>query len=129
MAGKRYKTRELYMCLALNRLISELDIDLYQDNLEDMLEDILETRTCVVSKAEISYEIKSNHTMTNAVLDRLKDMGLVEVAQIGRSYDVGITKKGVLYARRFNEYYIATFQDLIKEHYRYTRLPSWFSVE
>ena len=129
MPPKRYKTRELYMCLALNRLISELDIDLHQDNLEDMLEEILETRKCAVSKAEISYEIKSNHTMTNAVLDRLTDMGLVEVSQLGRSYDVGITKKGILYARRFNEFYIATYQDLIKQHYRYTRLPSWFSME
>ena len=38
---KKYKSWELYMCLALNRLVMELDIDLYQEGLEDKLEQIL----------------------------------------------------------------------------------------
>ena len=85
---KKYKTWELYMCLALNRLVSELDIDLYQDNLEDKIEEILEERDVKVPKVEISYEIKSNHHMTNKILKKLEEMGLIQIEQDGRSYNI-----------------------------------------
>jgi hypothetical protein len=40
--ARKYKSWELYMCLALNRLVMELDLDIYQDGLEDKLDEILD---------------------------------------------------------------------------------------
>ena len=125
---KKYKTWELYMCLALNRLVMELDIDLYQEGLEDKLDEILaqaEGRS-KVPKSEIGYEIKSNYQMTNKILKKLKDMELIEIEQIERSYNISITKKGILYIRKYNEFYISMYEDIIRDHYKYRPIPSWF---
>jgi predicted transcriptional regulator len=126
---KKYKTWELYMCLALNRLVSELDIDLYQADLEDKLDEILTKTDVKVPKVEISYEIKSNHHMTNKILKKLEDMGLITIESDGRSYNISITKKGVLYTRKFNEFYISMYEDIIRDHYKYRPMPSWFKIE
>lgn len=127
--AKKYKTWELYICLALNRLVSELDIDLYQDELEDKLDEILTERNVKVPKVEISYEIKSNHHMTNKILGRLEEMGLIEIEKEGRSYNIGITKEGVLYIRKYNEFYISMYEDIIRDHYRYRPIPAWFKID
>jgi predicted transcriptional regulator len=124
--AKKYKTWELYMCLALNRLVSELDIDLYQEDLEEKLEEILTQPDIKVPKVEISYEIKSNHHMTNKVLKKLENMGLIKIEQDGRSYNISITKDGVLYVRKFNEFYISMYEDIIRDHYKYRPIPAWF---
>ena len=117
------------MCLALNRLVTELDIDLYQDKLEEKLEGILEEKDVKVPKVEISYEIKSNHHMTNKILKKLEEMGLIQIDQDGRSYNISITKEGVLYIRKFNEFYISMYEDVIKDHYRFRPIPSWFKIK
>ena len=65
MNEKQYKSWELYTCLALNRLARELGIDIYQTKIEPVLESIFQKKVPDIPKAEISYEIKSNHQMTN----------------------------------------------------------------
>lgn len=123
---KKYKSWELYMCLTLNRLVMELDIDLYQDGLEEKLDEIMAGKKSLVPKSEISYEIKSNYQMTNKILTKLKEMGMIEIEQDERSYNISITKKGVLYIRKFNEFYISMYEDIIRDHYKYRPIPSWF---
>ncbi len=125
---KKYKSWELYMCLALNRLVMELDIDLYQEGLEGKLEQILTKSKSKVPKSEISYEIKSNYQMTNKILKKLKGMGLIEIEQSERSYNISITKKGVLYIRKYNEFYVSMYEDIIRDHYKYRPIPSWFKA-
>ena len=131
--AKKYKTWELYLCLALNRLVMELGIDLYQDGLEDKLEEILakfkEEGRGKVPKSEISYEIKSNYQMTNKILKKLEGMELIEIEKDERSYNIVITKKGVLYIRKFNEFYISMYEDIIRDHYRYRPIPAWFKED
>ena len=128
--AKKYKTWELYLCLALNRLVMELGIDLYQDNLEDKLDEILAKYNTEgrgkVPKSEISYEIKSNYQMTNKILQKLEGMELIEIEKDERSYNIMITKKGVLYIRKFNEFYISMYEDIIRDHYKYRPIPAWF---
>jgi len=124
----KYKNWEFYCCLALNRLISELHIDLYQPNLEEKLEIILNSAgNTGVSKLEISREIKSNHLMTEKVLKHLEDEGLIRIEKNEKSYAIFITRKGVLFARKYNEFYIMQYRTLIEEHYQYRGLPAWFT--
>jgi len=125
---KKYKTPELYMCLALNRLVMELDVDLYQADLEDKLDDLLSKKDVKLPKSEISYEIKSNHQMTNKILKKLEGMGLIKIEKGERSYNISITKEGVLYIRKFNEFYVSMYEDIIRDHYKYRPIPSWFSI-
>lgn len=123
---RRYKSPELYMCLALNRLVMELGIDLYQPNLEANLDALLAQKNVRVPKSEISYEIKSNHQMTNKILEKLQEMELVTIEFDGRTYSIAITKKGVIYIRKFNEFYISMYEDVIRDHYRFRQMPAWF---
>ena len=127
--AKKYKSWELYMCLALNRLVMELDLDLYQDGLEDKLDDILSKSNIKLPKSEISYEIKSNHQMTNKILNKLKEMGLIEIGFADPSYNISITKEGVLYIRKHNEFYISMYEDIIRDHYKFRKIPEWFRVK
>ena len=127
VGGKHYKTWELYVCIALNRLIQDLDIDLYQDGLEAKLDSILATKgTRGLSKFEVSCEIKSNHHMTNKILSHMESAGLVRVESDGRGYRIHITRDGVLHARRYNEFYMTMYHDFLLDHYRYRELPPWF---
>jgi predicted transcriptional regulator len=127
--AKKYKSWELYMCLALNRLVMELDLDLYQEDLENKLDDILSKSNIKLPKSEISYEIKSNHQMTNKILTKLKEMGLIEIEFEDPSYNISITKEGVLYIRKYNEFYISMYEDIIRDHYKFRQIPAWFRVK
>lgn len=126
--AKKYKSWELYMCLALNRLVMELNLDIYQDGLEDKLDIILASSEAKLPKSEISYEIKSNHQMTNKILNKLEEMGLIRIEFEDPSYSISITKEGVLYLRKYNEFYISMYEDIIKDHYKYRQIPAWFKV-
>ncbi|UCE39266.1 MAG: hypothetical protein JSW00_08625 [Thermoplasmata archaeon] len=127
--AKKYKSWELYMCLALNRLVMELDLDLYQDGLEEKLDEILAQRDVKLPKSEISYEIKSNYQMTNKILNKLKEMGLIDIEFEDPIYSITITKKGVLYIRKHNEFYISMYEDIIRDHYKYRQIPAWFRTK
>jgi predicted transcriptional regulator len=126
-----YKGLEVYCCLALNRIAQQLGIDLNQADLEAKLDDVLKERNKGVPKVELSYELRSNHYMTNKVLEVLEEEGLVTVEKVpdGREYEVKITKKGVLHLSKFNQFYSVIFKKYIIDHYRYSSLPSWFVQE
>lgn len=125
--GKQYKTWELYVCITLNRLVQDLDIDLYQPGLEEKLDSVLAARgQRGLSKFEISCEIMSNHHMTNKILRQMEQTGLVRVESEGRSYRIRVTREGVLHARKFNEFYTVMYHDFLVDHYKYKRLPPWF---
>jgi predicted transcriptional regulator len=127
--ARKYKSWELYMCLALNRLVMELDLDIYQKDLEDKLDDILAASQVKVVKSEISYEIKSNHQMTNKILTKLEEMNLIKIEFEDPSYKISITKEGVLYLRKYNEFYISMYEDIIRDHYKYRQIPAWFRMK
>ena len=123
-----YKGLEVYCCLALNRIAQTLGIDLYQPDLETKLDDVLKDRNKGVPKVELSYELRSNHHMTNKVLEVLETDQLVaiEKEEEGREYRVKITKKGVLHLRKYNQFYSVIFKRYIVDHYKFSTLPSWF---
>ncbi|MEM3342602.1 MAG: hypothetical protein QW728_07910 [Thermoplasmata archaeon] len=123
----KYKSWEFYCCLVLNRLAAEVDIDIYQPGIEEKLDIILSSGDYSVSKLELSKEIKSNHLMTEKVLKHLENEGLIRIELREKSYAISITKKGILFARRYNEFYISQYKTLIEEHYKYRPLPSWFA--
>ncbi len=124
--SRRYKTWELYTCLALNRLAEELDIDLYQPGIEQKLDEIFENEVPGLPKVEISYEIKSNHHMTNKVLNKLREDNHITMVKEDRSYNISITKEGVLYIRKFNDFFVMMYEEMIRDHYKYRQLPGWF---
>jgi len=124
--GQRtYKSYELYCCFALNRLASELNVNLGQPDLEQKLDDILAVQKGL-SKSDIQFEIRSNNFMTNKVLEKLVKEGLVNIERTPAGYQIRITKAGVLHVRNFNAFYWQMFNDHIKEHYRYGKMPIWF---
>ena len=125
---RRYKDYKIYCCFVLNRLVSELGIDLYQDALESKLDRILAERPRGISKEEVKHEIRSNHYMTEKVLEALQADGLVSVERAEGRYDVRITAKGVLHIRRFNEFYKEMYRAQIADHYRFRRPPVWLDV-
>jgi predicted transcriptional regulator len=125
-AGRKYKDYKIYSCFVLNKLVSALGIDLYQENLEEKVDDILATRPQELTKAEIRHEIRSNHNMTEKILGELVEEGLIEIERLERKYCVRITKKGVLHIRRFNEFYSQIYEAQIRDHYKYRELPAWF---
>ena len=125
-AGRKYKDYKIYSCFVLNKLVSALGIDLYQDKLDEKLEEILKERPQELTKAEIRHEIRSNHNMTEKILNELIDDGLIEIEKLERKYCVRITKKGVLHIRKFNEFYAQIYEAQIRDHYRYRDLPAWF---
>ncbi len=120
-----YKDYKIYCCFALNRLVSDLDIDLYQEGLEARLDEILEQKDASLSKEDIKHEIKSNHVMTNKVLSRLEEDGFIEISQKGTRYGIKITKEGVLHVRQFNEFYRRIYHEQILDHCKYREIPAW----
>lgn len=122
----RYKDYKVYQCFALNRLVAELGIDLYQSGLEEKLDAILAEKNKGVSKEAIKHEIRSNHFMTNKVLESLQEDGFVTIEREENRYRVKITKAGVLHIRRYNEFYRKLYDQEIKDHYRFVGLPYWF---
>jgi len=121
-----YKGQEIYVCLALNRLASSLNIDIHQEGLEEKLDDILQDHPGL-PKSEISYEIRSNHVMTNKVITRLEEEGYVSIEKEGKVYSIRITKSGVLHLRQFNQFYAQIYSRFIEDHYRYRQLPVWYT--
>jgi predicted transcriptional regulator len=126
MPSKAYKDYKIYMCFALNRLVGELDIDLYQDGLEEKIDDILNKSDSFLTKEDIKHEIRSNHYMTNKVIDKLAEDGLIEINKVEKLYRITLTNKGVLHIRNYNTFYKQIYADQIKEHYRFRGLPHWF---
>jgi len=125
MPSRPYKDFVIYGCFVLNRLVTELDVDLYQDGLESKLEAILTERRASLSKEEVKREIRSNHVMTNKVIEALVKDGLVVVAQEEGRYRISITRAGVLHIRKYNEFYRRIYQEQIRDHYRYRPPPYW----
>jgi len=125
-AGRKYKDYKIYSCFVLNKLVSALGIDLYQEDLEQKLDDILAKAPQELTKADVRHEIRSNHNMTEKILEELIDEGLIEIMKLERKYCVRITKKGVLHIRKFNEFYAQIYEAQIRDHYKYQELPAWF---
>ncbi len=124
MPSRPYKDLVIYGCFVLNRLVADMGIDLYQDGLEGKLEAILPTQEGI-SKEEVKREIKSNHFMTERVLEALLKDAYVTVEQVEGRYRVRITKEGVVHIRRYNEFYKKIYQEQIRDHYRFTKAPFW----
>jgi predicted transcriptional regulator len=123
--SRTYKDHKIYGCFVLNRLVSELGIDLYQSDLEQKVGQILEAHREGISKEEIKHEIRSNHFMTNKVIEKLQEDGLVVVEHLDGRYQVRITREGVLYVRKYNEFFLSIYKEQIQEHFQYRGLPHW----
>ena len=124
MPSRPYKDLVIYGCFVLNRLVADLGVDLYQENLEGKLDTIL-PRQEGISKEEVKREIKSNHFMTERVLEALLKDAYVTVEQAEGHYRVRITREGVLHIRKYNEFYRKIYQEQIRDHYRFTKAPFW----
>ena len=92
---------------------------------EAKLDRILVQPSQGLSKEEVKHEIMSNHFMTNKVLESLEEQGLVTISQEEGRYIVRITKEGVLYIRKYNEFFFQLYEEQIRQHYRYRGLPQW----
>ena len=125
MPSRPYKDFVIYGCFVLNRLVAELDIDLNQPDLESKLDALLRDRGSSLSKEEVKREIRSNHVMTNKVIDALAKDGLVALSQEEGRYRIAITKAGVLHIRKYNEFYRRIYLEQIRAHYRYRPAPFW----
>jgi predicted transcriptional regulator len=106
--------------------VGELDIDLYQEDIEEKIDDILSSSVSYLTKEDIKHEIRSNHYMTNKVIDQLVEDGFVEINKVEKTYRITITKKGVLHIRKYNTFYKQIYSDQIKEHFKFRELPHWF---
>ncbi len=125
MPARPYKDLVIYGCFVLNRLVADLGIDLYQADLEAKLDAIL-PRQQGISKEQVKHEIKSNHFMTERVLEALLKDAYVNVEEVEGHYRGRITKPGVLHIRKYNEFYRKIYQEQIRDHYRFTKAPFWF---
>ncbi len=122
---RRYKDYRVYKCIALNRLVAALGIDLSQTGLEEKAEDILASAEYRVSKEDIKHEIRSNHYMATKVLEELTGEGYVFVEKDERGYSVRLTKAGLLYIRETNRFFASIFRPELLDHYRYREIPRW----
>jgi len=125
MPSRPYKDYVIYGCFVLNRLVAELGVDLYQTGLEEKLDRILTDRTASLSKEEVKLEIRSNHVMTNKVIEALEKDGLVAVTAGEGRYRISITRAGILHIRKYNEFYRRIYQEQIRDHYRFRSPPYW----
>ena len=126
---RRYKDYRVYCCFVLNRLVSELGIDIYQGDLDVKIDRLLAQGGGGLSKEEVKHEIRSNHYMTEKVLGHLVSDGLVTVEQAAEHrYVVRITKQGVLHIRKFNDFYKEMYRAQIADHYRFRKPPVWLDA-
>ncbi len=125
MPSRPYKDFVIYGCFVLNRLVAELDIDLHQEGLEAKIDGILAMGPASISKEEVKREIRSNHVMTNKVIDALVKDGLVVVQSEEGRYRISITKAGVLHIRKYNEFFRRIYREQIRDHYRFRPPPYW----
>jgi len=114
MPSRPYKDLLIYGCFVLNRLVADMGIDLYQDGLEGKLEVVL-PRQVGMSKEEVKREIKSNHFMTDRVIEALQKEGHVAVEETEGRYRIRITR----------EFYRKIYDEQIRDHYRFTTAPFW----
>ena len=124
-SNRRYKDYKIYSCFVLNMLVSALGVDIYQEGLEEKIDAILSKADYRVTKADIMHEIRSNHNMTNKILSYLEEEGLITIERGEKSFNIKITKKGVLHIREFNKFYLKIYEEQIKDHYKYRGLPAW----
>jgi predicted transcriptional regulator len=124
MPSRPYKDLVIYGCFVLNRLVADMGIDLYQDGLEAKL-DLLLPNQRGMSKEELKREIKSNHYMTDRVIEALQKEGHVTVESIEGRYRIRITRDGILHIRHYNEFYRKIYNEQIRDHYRFTKAPFW----
>ena len=124
MPSRPYKDLLIYGCFVLNRLVAGIGIELYQDGLESKLDRLLPGQPGM-SKEEVKREIKSNHFMTDRVIEALEKGGQVTIEQFEGRYRIRITREGVLHIRRYNEFYRKIYQEQIRDHYRFTKAPFW----
>ncbi len=123
MPSRPYKDLVIYGCFVLNRLVSELGINLAQEGLEAKLDGLLNARPVFLTKEQIKREIRSNHFMTTKVIEALAREGLVQVESEEGRYRIHLTKEGVLHVRRYNEFYRRVYLEQIRDHYRYRPPP------
>ena len=113
MTSRPYKDLIIYGCFVLNRLVAEMGIDLYQEGLDAKLALVLPNQHGL-SKEEVKREIKSNHFMTDRVIESLEKEGHATVEVVEGHYRIRITREGVLHIRRFNEFYRKVYQEQIR---------------
>lgn len=123
--ARRNKNRDIYVCLALNRLARDMDIDVNSHGWEDGV-DMLLLRQRGVTKLQISHEIRTNHIQTEKLLKALAEKRLATVEGCDKGYSVKITREGLMFVHKYNRFYAAEYGDLIIEHYRYLGPPAWF---
>ena len=124
MPSRPYKDLVIYGCFVLNRLVAEMGIDLYQEGLESKLDIVLPNQQGM-SKEEVKREIKSNHFMTDRVIESLQKEGHATVEVVEGHYRIRITWEGVFHIRRFNEFYQKLYREQIRDHYQFTKAPFW----
>src|SRR3990172_2413880 len=124
MTSRPYKDLVIYGCFVMNRLVEDMGIDLYQDGLEEKLTRLLPVQRGI-SKEEVKREIKSNHFMTDRVIEALQKDGHVTVEVVDGRYRIRITWEGALHIRRYNEFYRKIYQEQIRDHYRFMKAPFW----
>src|SRR5438309_10119880 len=116
MPSRPYKDLVIYGCFVLNRLVAEMGIDLYQDALEAKLALVLPSQHGL-SREEVKREIKSNHFMTDRVIESLQMEGHASVEVVEGHYRIRITREGVFHIRRFNEFYLEAYLRQIQVSY------------
>ncbi len=124
MPSRPYKDLLIYGCFVLNRLVAGMGIELYQDGLESKLDRLLPSQPGM-SKEDVKREIRSNHFMTDRVIEALENEGHVTMEVLEGRYRIRITREGVLHIRRYNEFYRKIYQEQIRDHYRFTKAPFW----
>ncbi|HKZ89510.1 MAG TPA: hypothetical protein VJ300_04545 [Thermoplasmata archaeon] len=124
MPSRPYKDLVIYGCFVLNRLVAEARFDLYQEGLEDKLDSLLQDQHGI-SKEEVKREIRSNHFMTDRVIDALVEDRNVTIEVSEGRYRIRITREGVLHIRKYNEFYRKIYEEQIRDHYRFSKAPFW----
>lgn len=126
VAKKSYKDMNLYSCIVLNLLASAMGIDPQQKDLYKKLDLLMLQENAGLSKSEIMHHIRSNHNMTERILNHLSSEGFIEIEKDERTYKVVPTKKGLLHVGEFNKFYASIYSKQIEDHYRYIGLPAWY---
>ncbi|MGA1821873.1 MAG: winged helix-turn-helix domain-containing protein [Thermoplasmatota archaeon] len=126
MSARKYKDMNLYSCIVLNLLASALQIDLTQKDIENKLGPLIDRMKEGLSKSEIMHAIRSNHNMTEKILNHLVDEGYIKVDRTEKSYQIYPTEEGMMHVRDFNKFYASIYAKQIEEHYKYIGLPAWY---
>ncbi len=123
MPSRPYKDLIIYGCFVLNRLVSELGVNLAQEGLEEKLDGLLAAKPVFLTKEQVKREIRSNHFMTTKVVEYLARERYVRVEEQDGRYRIFLTKEGLLHVRRYNDFYRRVYQEQIRDHYAYRPPP------